>query len=168
VFNPLASAARASEVLKPLTALDCDWLDDPRFRDVTIRLLHDDGNLAIARLARDGDWLLLEHDASTLPERLAALRDGRLLRIQRTASAHAESHGRWPRDANLLLLKPQDWADPAAPGARRGWSAFSPSPPRGFDLFTALEPDDIAAVALAVTPNGRRAVTRRGTLLWVP
>lgn len=167
-FNARASAARARDLLKPLMALDCDWLDDPRFRDATIRLLHDDGRLAIARLSRGEDWHLLEHDTSMPAERLAALRDGRLLRIQRTASAHAQSHGRWPRDANLLLLRSLDWADPAAPGARQGWADLAPEPPRGFELLTALEPDDVAVVALAVTPDGRRAVTRRGTLLWVP
>lgn len=166
VFIPLGRAALASDVLK--SPLDVGWLDDPRFHEATIRVLHEDGSLAVARLARDGDWLLVEHATQPLQQRLAEQRDGRLLRIQRTAADHAARHGRWPRDAALLILKAADWSDPAAPAADRGWADFTSSPPQGIELRTAPEPGDVAAIALAVTPDGRRAVTRRGNLIWSP
>lgn len=139
-----------------------------RYVEVTVRMLQSDGSLHTARLVRAGqDWALLEYNQSTIATRLAEQRDGRLTRIQLTAASLALRNGRWPAEPDLLL-RPADWFDPASPQARNGWAEHDASPPKGLELAHAPEPDDVAVFALHRHPQGRRAVTRKGELKWIP
>lgn len=165
---PPSHDASAHEGALSAMGLSPSALQLDRYVEVTVRLLQADGSLYTTRLVRAGqDWALLEHNHSTIATRLAEQRDGRLTRIQLTAASLALRNGRWPA-APDLLLRPADWFDPASPRARNGWSEYENSPPRGLELAHAPEPDDVAVFALHRQPQGRRAITRKGELKWIP
>ncbi|MCC7510051.1 MAG: hypothetical protein IT464_11880 [Planctomycetes bacterium] len=170
--QPPRNARRATDpaqLVEPAIALSLDWLKSQSLHEAHLRVLQPDGTLSSARLVRDNDtWALLEARSQTMPERLAELRDSRLQRIQRSASDHALRHAAWPTSRDMLLLRPADWVDPTTETARRGWADFDASPPVGLELRNATEPGDIAVIALHAGPEGRRAITRKGELTWVP
>ncbi|MBX3461402.1 MAG: hypothetical protein KF696_15765 [Planctomycetes bacterium] len=158
--GPDATAAMAA------TGLDTALLPATRYRDLTVRVLMHDATLHLLRLAVDGQgWRLYEHAVTTLAQRLESARDGKLMRIYRTASDLSLRLSRWPAEYELLLGA-ADWFDPAAPGARNGWAEYEAAPARGFELRQAREPGDIGVIALHQQPQGRRAITRKGDYVW--
>ncbi len=161
---PERADALADLLPSTLQSLDPAWADDPRFIDITLRLLLQDGTLCTARCARvDGRWAPVESSTNTIAERLLARADGRLKRILAAANDYARQRAKWPPNASLLTLGASDWANPQT---ALGWVEFDADPPRGFELLQAPNPTDTAVIALQPTPQGRRAINRVGNLLW--
>jgi hypothetical protein len=166
---PVDHRASTAADLMPMATygLDCAWLDDPCFTEASVYVLDDGGTLCHVRLVRvDDEWGRVEATSRTLSQRLAEMRDARLIRIRHTASEYAMRNARWPGQAALVTLRPADWVDPTDEHARFGWAEFDAHPPRGFELLQARAPDDVAVIALRRETAGRRAINRKGELLW--
>jgi hypothetical protein len=159
---------RAADPAKLLPAdLNAEFLQDERVTDVSLRVLRADGRLERMRLLRGEDgWARFDHERTTLQQRLESMRDARLRRIRNAAHDHVLRHGRWPGNTVPLMLQPGDYSDPTSEAGALGWAQFSAQPQAGIEFRQATEPQDIAAIALSPTPQGQRAITREGELVW--
>ena len=174
--EPAAIPDRAARYLDPLMALPSTGklrqlalvsLQDERWESASFTLLHADGTIERAKLARNDDgWVLVESSAEPLIERLAAQRDERLEFLRLRALGFERTSGRWPRGLHEISFKPSQLTDPAAPDGRRGWADHDQKPPAGLELATSADAE-YAVIATHVTAQGRRAVSRDGRFIWL-
>jgi len=156
----LAAGDGAAGVLLP-------GLSDGAWWALDLRVVMQDGTLLTTRLAKDdAGWFVLEATRTKLAQRLEAERDRRLEVVRRSAADLLRSAGRWPKRASDLSLRPVDWADPAAPAGRLGWSDHDSPPKPGIELLTPVQDDDPAVQRTQAGPQGHRAITRAGNLVW--
>lgn len=156
----LAAGDGACGLQLPYLGQDSWWAMD-------LRVVMADGTLATTRLARDGGgWFVLEASRATLAQRLEAERDRRLELARRSSADLLRSAGRWPAARSDLSLRPVDWADPASPAGRRGWSDHDQNVAPGLELLRPAGDDDPAVQCTHAGPQGRRAITRAGALIW--
>lgn len=141
-------------------------LAEPRWYGAEFRLLLGDGSLEYALLGRNEQgWALAESGTSSLAQRLAERRDERLRFLARRASDFERSSGRPPRGFHELSHKPRDLVDPGASAGRLGWADYDAEPQAGFELGDGTL---FVVAATEAGPKGRRAVSRDGTLGWIP
>lgn len=167
-----AAAFTDPGLARPRTAewngLDLSALRDNRWYAARLKLLLDNGTLLSCELGREDAWFLTGSARTTMAERLGDERDARLMRLHGNVKMMARSLGRHPRGPHELSLQAWEYTDPAAPGARKGWARYDADPPRHLRIAEDPDAEGVTCYSSHRTEQGRRAVTRDGTLTWKP
>jgi hypothetical protein len=149
---------------------DLSLLAESRWQEVQVQVLAEDGVIYEAELDRTVEgWIFRKGPARrSLQERLDQVRDSNLTAIATGLWRRKLATGNPVERIEQSGVPYARLIDPTDPKAERGWRAWDDPPLTGFRLLPAQGPQEPIAAALHTTPQGRRAATGQGQLLWLP